>query len=349
MTSHEKYMLRCVELARQAAGYVAPNPMVGAVLVHDDKIIGEGYHQLYGGPHAEVHCINSVDTTHRHLISSSTIYVSLEPCAHYGKTPPCADLIIRHKIPRVVIGCRDPFKDVNGKGIEKLEAAGIKVIQHVLEEECRELNKRFFTFNTLHRPYIILKWAQTADNKIGYFGSNRLRITNEFTNKLVHKWRSEEAAIMIGTNTAALDDPQLTNRLWSGPTPARIIIDYDLRLPNTLKVFDKSVKTIVFNTIKHGDENGIFYYQVTDDVNLVHQVTNGLYQLRLMSVIIEGGAQLTQSFIDENYWDEARIITNKELRIGEGVAAPTLNNSKLIHTENSGSDIIRLFKPVAHH
>lgn len=344
MNEHEKYMRRCVELAKQAAGYVAPNPMVGAVLVHDNKIIGEGYHQLYGGPHAEVNCINSVDQQLHHLISSSTIYVSLEPCAHYGKTPPCADLIIRNKIPRVVIGCRDPFKDVNGKGIERLQAAGITVIQHVLEDECRELNKRFFTFHTLYRPYIILKWAETDDNKIGYYGTNRLHITNEFTNRLVHKWRSEETAIMVGTNTAAMDDPQLTNRLWNGPTPVRVIIDYDLRLPQTLKVFDKTVKTVIFNTIKHGEENGLFYYQVTNDVSLVHQVSNGLYQLRLMSVIIEGGAKLTQSFIDENYWDEARIITNTSLRVGEGIAAPVLNHGKLINTESSGSDTIRIFK-----
>ncbi len=344
MNDHEKYMRRCIELAKQASGYVAPNPMVGAVLVHDGKIIGEGYHHLYGGPHAEVHCINSVDPQLRHLISFSTIYVVLEPCAHYGKTPPCVDLIIRNKIRVVVIGCRDPFKDVNGKSIEKLRAAGITVVQHVLEDECWELNKRFFTFHTLYRPYIILKWAETADNKIGYHGTNRLHITNEFTNRIVHKWRSEEAAIMVGTNTAAMDDPQLTNRLWNGPTPVRIIIDYDLRLPRTLKVFDKSVRTIVFNTIKHGEENGVFYYQVTEDARLVHQLTNGLYQLRLMSVIIEGGARLTQSFIDENCWDEARIITNSSLTAGAGVAAPFLNSGKLINTESSGSDTIRIFK-----
>ncbi|MBO9572642.1 MAG: bifunctional diaminohydroxyphosphoribosylaminopyrimidine deaminase/5-amino-6-(5-phosphoribosylamino)uracil reductase RibD, partial [Chitinophagaceae bacterium] len=250
MSTHEKYMRRCIELAQLAAGHVAPNPLVGAVLVHKDKIIGEGYHHVYGGPHAEVNCINSVPPESKHLISSSVLYVSVEPCAHYGKTPPCADLIIRSRIPAVVIGCRDPFKDVNGKGIEKLQAAGINVILDILEKECRELNKRFLTFHTLHRPYIILKWAQTADKKIGNYGNNRLHITNDTTNRLVHKWRSEEAAIMVGTNTAAADNPQLTNRLWEGRSPTRIIIDYDLRLPHSLNVFDKSVKTIVFNTIK---------------------------------------------------------------------------------------------------
>lgn len=344
MTDHEKYIHRCIQLARQAAGYVAPNPMVGAVLVHENEIIGEGYHQLYGGPHAEVHAIESVAEHNQHLIQQSTLYVSLEPCAHFGKTPPCADLIIKHKIPNVVIGCRDPFKEVNGKGIEKLQTAGINVVQDVLKDECLELNKRFFTFHTQHRPYIILKWAETADKKIGYHGSNRLHITNEFTNRLVHKWRSEEAAIMVGTNTAAMDNPQLTNRLWNGPSPVRIVIDYELKLPSSLHLFDGSVRTIVFNTIKHGEENGIIYYQVTHDVNLVHQVANALYQMKITSVIIEGGAKLTQSFIDENYWDEARIITNEELFAGAGVAAPVLNSSTFISSEKIGSDTIRIFK-----
>lgn len=346
MTIHEKYMRRCLELAERGAGYVAPNPMVGAVLVHENRIIGEGYHQLYGGPHAEVHCINSVRETDAHLISSSTIYVSLEPCAHFGKTPPCADLIIKHKIPYAVIGCRDPFKEVNGKGIEKLKAAGVNVTVGILEIECRELNRRFFIFNTQHRPYIILKWAETADKKTGYYGTNRLMITNEFTNRLVHKWRSEEAAIMVGTNTAGLDNPQLTNRLWNGPTPTRIIIDYNLRLPSSLKIFDRTTKTIVFNTIKHGEEEGILYYQVTKDVNLVHQVLNGLYQLKIMSVIIEGGSKLIQSFIDEDCWDEARIITNNELFVGEGVRAPELNKLKFKGSETIGMDTINTYERI---
>lgn len=337
-------MHRCLELARLGAGYVAPNPMVGAVLVHEDRIIGEGYHQLYGGPHAEVNCINSVKEKDLHLIPSSTIYVSLEPCAHFGKTPPCADLIIKHKIPHAVIGCRDPFKEVDGKGIEKLKAAGVEVALGILEQECRALNKRFFIFNTQHRPYIILKWAQTANKKIGHYGTNRLMITNEFTNRLVHKWRSEEAAIMVGTNTAGLDNPQLTNRLWNGPTPVRVVVDYLLRLPRALHIFDGTTKTIVFNTLKHGEENGILYYQVTQDVNLVHQVINGLYQLKIMSVIIEGGAKLLQSFIDENCWDEARIITNEELFAENGVSAPEINNIKLIRSEKIGADTTRIYE-----
>jgi diaminohydroxyphosphoribosylaminopyrimidine deaminase / 5-amino-6-(5-phosphoribosylamino)uracil reductase len=243
-----------------------------------------------------------------------------------------------------VIGCRYPFKEVDGKGIEKLRAAGINVVQNILEEECQELNKRFFTFNTQHRPYIILKWAETADKKIGYRGNNRLHITNEFTNRLVHKWRSEEAAILVGTNTAAFDDPQLTNRLWNGPSPARIVIDYELKLPSNLKIFNGSAKTIIFNTVKNGEENGIFYYQVTHDVSMVHQVLNGLYQMKIMSVIIEGGAKTTQSFINENCWDEARIITNEELFAGNGVNAPVLTPAQLISTEKIVSDTIRIFK-----
>lgn len=238
MTNDELYMQRCLQLAQLAAGHTAPNPMVGAVLVHDGVIIGEGYHKQYGGPHAEVNCINSVAEEHKHLIPSSFIYVSLEPCAHYGKTPPCADLIIRNKIPKVVVGCRDPFKQVDGKGIEKLVNAGIDVTVGVLEKECRQVNRRFFTFHTQHRPYVLLKWAQTGDGKIASYSEERLLISNDISNKLVHKWRSEEAAILVGTNTALMDNPSLTNRLWSGKSPIRLVIDMDLRLPKHLQLFN---------------------------------------------------------------------------------------------------------------
>ena len=248
-------MERCIELARLGAGFVAPNPMVGSVLVFEDRIIGEGYHQLYGKAHAEVNCISDAAIKHATsasngesfdaILQKSAIYVSLEPCAHFGKTPPCADLIISKKIPGVVIGCRDPFKEVDGKGIEKLLAAGVKVRLGIMEEKCRELNKRFFTFHTLKRPYIILKWAQSVDMKIA--GDNsRVLITNEITNRVVHKWRSEEASILVGTNTAMTDDPSLTNRLWSGNDPIRLVVDMNLRLPDSLKLFDGSVKTDSF-------------------------------------------------------------------------------------------------------
>jgi diaminohydroxyphosphoribosylaminopyrimidine deaminase/5-amino-6-(5-phosphoribosylamino)uracil reductase len=338
-------MQRCIELATMASGNVAPNPMVGAVLVHKGQVIGEGYHKVYGGPHAEVNCIDSVAENNKHLISSSSLYVSLEPCAHFGKTPPCADLIIRHKIKKVFVGTRDPFAEVNGKGIDKLLAAGTEVTTGVLETECIKLNRRFFTFHTTHRPYIILKWAQTADQKIGNAGNNRLLITNEYTNTLVHKWRSEEAAVMAGTNTVMLDDPQLTNRLWNGNHPVRVIIDMDLRLPSSLHVFDGSVKTIVFNALRHEEKNELIFYQVTHDVNLVHQVLNGLYQMKILSVMIEGGARLIQSFIDEGMWDEARVITNSKLiSKGQSVASPLLTDSKLVDEENIFDDIIRIYK-----
>lgn len=340
-------MYRCIQLAEKASGNVAPNPMVGAVLLHRNEVIGEGYHKVYGGPHAEVNCIDSVDLSRRSLIEQSTLYVSLEPCAHFGKTPPCADLIIKNRIPVVVIGCRDPFLEVNGKGIEKLLKAGVEVITGILEDECRELNRRFFTFHTLHRPYIILKWAETADKKIGSYGNNRLMITNDFTNRLVHKWRSEEAGIMAGTNTVMMDDPQLTNRLWNGSSPARIVIDIDLRLPSTLKVFDGSVRTIVFNALKHEESDNLLFYQVTRDVSLVHQVLNGLCQQQIISVIIEGGAQLIQSFIDEGMWDEARVITNSSLVLGDGgVSSPILADSRLVNEFTIGTDIIRTYKTI---
>jgi diaminohydroxyphosphoribosylaminopyrimidine deaminase/5-amino-6-(5-phosphoribosylamino)uracil reductase len=337
-------MHRCLELAKAAAGYVAPNPMVGAVLVYENRIIGEGYHQKYGGPHAEVHCINSVKEEHRSVIDKSVMYVSLEPCAHFGKTPPCADLIIANKIPQVVIGCRDPFKQVDGKGVEKLQAAGVQVTLGVLEQEAKALNKRFITFHTQHRPYIILKWAQTANGKIaGDHNAERLLISNEFTNRLVHKWRSEEAAILVGTNTALFDDPALTTRLWNGPDPVRLVIDMNLRLPSTLQLFNGKVRTIVFNSLQHQEQENLLYYQVTHDVNIVHQVVHALYRLNIQSILVEGGAQLLQSFIDEGLWDEMRVITNNELVVPDGLPAPQIQNGHLQKQESLFSDTINYF------
>jgi diaminohydroxyphosphoribosylaminopyrimidine deaminase / 5-amino-6-(5-phosphoribosylamino)uracil reductase len=361
-TSHERYMYRCLQLAQLGVGNVAPNPMVGAVLVHDDKIIGEGYHRKYGEPHAEVNCINSVSPDKQELISQSTLYVSLEPCAHFGKTPPCADLIVHMKIPRVVIGCRDPFAQVDGKGIEKLSSAGVEVVSGILEKECRELNKRFFTFHTYHRPYIMLKWAQTADSKLGYSSSlgnsplpvSRLFITNAFTNRLVHKWRSEQMAILIGTHTAIQDDPSLNTRLWPGNHPVRMVIDKQLTLPSGLKLFDGSIPTIVFNERKNTIENlkavrqepGVHYYQVTNSVSLVQQIMNALYHMEIQSLLVEGGSVLLQSFIEEDMWDEARVITNENLFLGEGLAAPVLRKGTLIFSEGIASDTIRTYQHI---
>jgi len=320
--------------------------MVGAVLVYEDRIIGEGYHQVYGKAHAEVNCINSVKEEDQPLIGRSTIYVSLEPCAHYGKTPPCADLIIARRIPKVVVGCRDPFPEVDGKGIEKLRAAGVGVTVGVLEAECIELNKRFFTFHTQHRPYIVLKWAQSGNGKIAGISEGRVLISNEYTNRLVHRWRSEEAAILVGTRTALADDPALTARLWNGPDPVRLVIDKELRLPGTLKLFDRKVRTIVFNLMKHEEGDVLSYYQLAGDSSLVHQLSVALYQLKIQSVLVEGGARLLQSFIDGGYWDEARVITNAELELPGGLSAPVLNNMRPISHENLFADIIRYYRNI---
>jgi len=347
-------MYRCLELAKLGAGNVAPNPMVGAVLVYKDRIIGEGYHQKYGEAHAEPNCIRqAVENGHRDLISQSTLYVSLEPCVHFGKTPPCADLIIRHNIPGVIIGCRDPFKEVNArlndevgqeKGIEKLKNAGIEVDLGILEKECKALNKRFLGFHTQHRPYIILKWAQTLNGKIAGQGSDRLFITNEFTNRTVHKWRSEEASVLVGTNTALLDDPALTTRLWTGNNPVRLVVDMDLKLPSHLKIFDGRVKTIVFNKMKHEERGNLLFYHVAEDVILVHQITNALYQLKILSVIVEGGTKLLQSFIDEGIWDEARVITNEGLIINQGLDAPQLISASKMDEEKVFTDKVEFFR-----
>jgi diaminohydroxyphosphoribosylaminopyrimidine deaminase/5-amino-6-(5-phosphoribosylamino)uracil reductase len=318
--------------------------MVGAVLVHGDRIIGEGYHQIYGMAHAEVNCIASVQAEDRPLIRESTMYVSLEPCAHFGKTPPCADLIIREGIPRVVVGCRDPFPQVDGKGIEKLRDAGVEVMVGVLEQECLELNRRFFSFHTKHRPYIVLKWAQSINGKIGGNGE-RILISNDYTNRLVHKWRSEEASIMVGTNTALMDDPSLTVRLWKGVNPVRLVVDRDLRLPQGLRLFDGGVRTIIFNEQVHEQRGNVEYYQLAADSNLVHQVAVALYQLKITSVLVEGGAALLQSFIDAGYWDEARVITNENLQIPGGLASPALRRERLVGQERLFSDVINYYRP----
>lgn len=337
-------MHRCLELAKLGAGHVAPNPMVGAVLVHNEKIIGEGYHQIHGHAHAEVNCINSVSEENKNLISKSTLFVSLEPCVHHGKTPPCTDLILYNKIPKVVVGCRDPFDKVNGKGIDKLKTAGLEVVTNILEKECVDLNKRFFSFYQKRRPYIILKWAQSNNGKIANEDYSRIFITNEFTNRLVHKWRSEEASILVGTNTALRDDPELTVRFWQGKNPTRLIIDMNLNLSKSLKIFNGQSYTIIFNAAKHEHHDNLLYYQLANDASLVHQIINALYQLNIQSVIIEGGAKTLQSFINEKMWDEARVITNEELIIEDGLAAPELSHFNQTHLETIFTDKIHYYQ-----
>lgn len=344
LLSHEQYMNRCLQLAAQGAGNVAPNPMVGAVLVYEGRIIGEGYHQQYGGAHAEVNCLNSVLETDKHFIPHSTMYVSLEPCAHFGKTPPCSDLIVAHKIRFVVIGCKDSFAAVDGRGIEKLKAAGITVEVGILEKECIELNKRFFTFHEQQRPYIILKWAQSNDGFIGSEKSERIFISNDLSNRLVHKWRSEEAAILVGTTTALQDDPSLTTRLWPGNNPLRLVIDKELKLSTSLKMFDNSANTIVFNYEKQAEGDHFIYQQLNRGEAVLPQILSSLYLQQIQSVMVEGGLYLLQSFIDAGLWDEARVITNSEMTLGKGVASAVLKSALLQKEEKLDNDIVSFYR-----
>jgi len=325
---NEKYMYRCIELARLGMGEVAPNPMVGAVIVCNGEIIGEGFHRQYGGPHAEVNAIHSV--RNKDLLNESTIYVSLEPCAHFGKTPPCSDLIISSKIPRVVIGSVDPFARVAGKGIEKMRKAGIQVDVGLLETECLELNRRFFTFHQQKRPYVILKWAQTLD---GYLDVDRSRpelfgqptwISDELSRRMVHRQRTEEAAILIGTNTAMKDNPSLTVREWFGRQPVRLVLDRQNRLPDTLHVKDRQVPTVIFTEEEIPSKPNLEFVNLDFHADVITQIRQFLYERDLQSVVVEGGRQLLQSFIDQEAWDEAHVYIG-HYWFGSGVPAPELN------------------------
>ena len=328
MSGHELYMQRCLDLAVLGIGKVSPNPMVGAVIVHDERIIGEGYHRQYGQAHAEVNAISQVLANFENaaeLLRNSTIYVSLEPCAHHGKTPPCADLIVAHQIPNVVVGCTDPFEQVNGSGIGKLQAAGIKVMSGVLEQECQWLNRRFFTRVQKKRPYVILKWAQTADGFFAPGDGSQFWITGEESRRLVHQWRSEEDAVLVGKNTAAVDNPKLDTRFWPGRSPKRIVIDRKLSLSKTLNLFDQSVETFIFNELKTDVEGKIKYIALEDfDRFVPHYILFQLYLQDIQSLIIEGGAHTLNTFIAAGLWDEARIFTGKAL-LGSGIKAPVLN------------------------
>jgi diaminohydroxyphosphoribosylaminopyrimidine deaminase/5-amino-6-(5-phosphoribosylamino)uracil reductase len=340
MVQHEKYMQRCIELAGLGLGTVSPNPMVGAVVVFEDKIIGEGYHCKYGEAHAEVNAIEQVVNKYPNspeLLKQSTIYVSLEPCAHYGKTPPCADLIIKHQIPKAVVGCRDPFAQVDGKGIEKLKEAGIDVIVGVLEKECQWLNRRFFTRVQKHRPYIILKWAQTTDGFFAPDDNSQHWITGIESRKLVHQWRSEEDAVLIGKNTAAIDNPQLNVRYGNGKWPKRVVIDRKLELNLNLNIFDQSVETFIFNEVKTDIDGKNKYIALEDFERYVPQyILFQLYLQDIQSVIIEGGAHTLNSFIEAGLWDEARIFTGKE-ELKKGIKAPVISGEN-IGEYSSGND-----------
>ncbi|MBD1394672.1 bifunctional diaminohydroxyphosphoribosylaminopyrimidine deaminase/5-amino-6-(5-phosphoribosylamino)uracil reductase RibD [Mucilaginibacter glaciei] len=330
MALHEIYMQRCLELAALGAGRVSPNPMVGAVIVHAGLIIGEGYHQQYGQAHAEVNAVIRVMEQYENyaeLLKNSTIYVSLEPCAHYGKTPPCADLIIKHRIPQVVVGCRDPFPAVDGKGIEKLMAAGIEVITGVLEAQCQWLNRRFFTRVQKQRPYIILKWAQTADGFFAPADRSQHWITGAEAKKLVHQWRADEDAILVGKNTVLADNPQLNVRLVDGKSPKRVVIDRKLELAGTLNIYDQTVETLVFNKIKTDIDGKTKYIALEDFDRYVPQyILFQLYLQDIQSVIIEGGAHTLNTFIADGLWDEARIFTGASV-LNEGIKAPVVSGA----------------------
>ncbi len=318
-------MKRCLELANLGKGTAQPNPMVGSVIVHNNKIIGEGFHKNCGEAHAEVNAINSVKN--KSLLKESTLYVNLEPCAHQGRTPACSLLIIEKEIPNVTIGCVDTFSEVSGKGIKMLKNAGINVKVGVLETESQWLNRRFFTFHEKKRPYIILKWAETID---GYIDINRENpeqkaewITNEISRKLVHKWRTEEPAIMIGTNTAKLDNPELNVRAWSGKNPIRITIDRYLELPKELNLFDKSITTIIFTEIEKESENNLEFIKIDFHKEIHNQILFHLHKKEIQSIIIEGGKEFLDSFISKNLWDEARVFVG-EKHFYDGVKAPKI-------------------------
>ncbi len=323
MTSDELFMLRALELAKLGIGQVSSNPRVGCVIVHDDKIIGEGWHKKFGEAHAEVNAIDSVEN--KSLLKESTVYVNLEPCSHFGKTPPCVYLLIKNQVKKVVIANIDTNPLVGGNGIKKLKDAGIEVVTNVLEMEGRELNKRFFTFIEKQRPYIILKWAQTADGFIAQKNFESKWISNELSRQFVHRWRSEEDAVLVGTRTASHDNPYLTVREWSGRNPIRIVIDRFLRLNSHLHLFDKKIKTICYNVLKHEEHENLIFVRL-DENNFVNDLIHDLHKQRIESVIIEGGAQTLQLFIEAKLWDEARIFTSSR-SFGDGIAAPKIHGA----------------------
>lgn len=370
MEPDELYMQRCFQLALQGAGKVAPNPLVGAVLVYEGKIIGEGAHLEYGKAHAEVNAIASVPEELKSFIPFATLYVSLEPCSHFGKTPPCVDLILQKGIKRVVIANKDPFDAVNGSGIARLRQAGVQVVTGIKTAEGAELNRRFFTFHQKKRPYIILKWAQSADGYIDDNTSERLHITNAYSNRLVHRWRSEEAAIAVGTNTALMDNPMLTNRLWSGKSPIRVLLDTGLGVPANSHLLDRTVPAIVLhdegvtardsilqdedaedendpaNAVRSSTEKAFLHYRaMPSDSSMPEAFCDILYQENVQSVLVEGGAKTLQQFIDSGLYDEVRVLTNSELFVHQGIHAPSIHQkTDLLKTAHLLGDRIEYFR-----
>jgi diaminohydroxyphosphoribosylaminopyrimidine deaminase / 5-amino-6-(5-phosphoribosylamino)uracil reductase len=330
------YMKRALQLARLGAGSVSPNPMVGCVIVHDGEIIGEGWHQKYGENHAEVNAVNSV--LDKSMLSESEVYVTLEPCSHFGKTPPCADLLIKHQVRKVYVCNHDPNPLVGGKGIEKLRRAGIEVETGLLENEGREVNKRFFTFIEKKRPFIILKWAESADGFIAKPNYETVQISNLLSRRFVHKMRSEEDAILVGTNTARYDNPKLDTRFWAGKNAIRVVIDKQLSLPQNLHLFDDSQTTICFNYLNDKQIGNNIFIKIPQNISLEKFIVEELYQRKIQSIIIEGGSVLLQSFIDLGLYDEAVILKTKTL-LGEGITAPKIDKT-IVSKEHLGDNEI---------
>lgn len=324
MNIHEKYISRCIDIAKNGLGTTAPNPMVGCVIVHDSKIIGEGFTSPYGGSHAEVNAINSVKN--KSLLKEATLYVTLEPCSHFGKTPPCADLIVKYQIPNVIIGTIDTNSKVAGQGITRLSESGFNVTVGILESECKEHHKRFFTFHNKKRPYIMLKWAETADGFIAPKTKNEQKpvwITNQYSRQLVHKWRAEEQAVLVGTNTVFEDNPSLTTRDWKGKHPIKIVLDKNETLSKDFKVFDSKSETLIVKE------------------TTAKNICSTLFEADINSVIIEGGTKTLQLFIDSGLWDEARVFTGKAI-FNEGTKAPKLKG-KLIDEQQLLDDTLKIY------
>jgi diaminohydroxyphosphoribosylaminopyrimidine deaminase/5-amino-6-(5-phosphoribosylamino)uracil reductase len=336
-------MEKCLILAQKGKGYVSPNPLVGSIVTYKGEIIGEGYHQTFGESHAEVNAIQAVKN--KDLLKESTVYVNLEPCAHFGKTPPCADLLIRHNVKKVVIGCVDSFSEVSGRGIEKLKKAGIQVLVGVLEEKCLELNKRFFLFHKEKRPYIILKWAQSEDRFLAPSAMPKgspFWLSGEESKTLVHRWRTEEDAIMVGTTTAVMDNPALTARMWKGRNPIRIVLDRHLRISREANLFDGSVLTFVFTEKEFPSSENLHFIKIPFGEAMIPSLLSFLYKKGVQSLIIEGGKVLLESFIEAQLWDEARIFTCPK-HLGSGVLAPSFSYE--VHFEEGvGEDVLSIYK-----
>ncbi len=350
MKIHEKYIKRCIQLAKNGLGTTRPNPMVGSVIVHNNSIIGEGYTSAYGGNHAEVNAIASVKD--KILLKDATLYVSLEPCSHHGKTPPCADLIVASKIPKVVVGVIDDNELVGGKGVAHLRANGCDVVVGVLENECKEINKRFFTLHNKKRPYIILKWAQTKDGFIDILRDEDAEakptwISNKYSQQLVHKWRAEEHAILVGTNTVIADNPRLNVRRWKGESPIRLIVDNSMRIPHDFHVFDGSIKTILFTSsgsLFQQEKENITIESIDYSMDVAKQICDILVENNIQSVIVEGGAQTLRGFINNDLWDEARIFIG-DVTFGKGLKAPEIDGI-LKSVEKIDTDMLKVITPI---